>query len=121
LWQINGRLNIVMLFKCQYLSYRRPAETVDQVVDGQDRVVKEHTGARIAHDCADFFPQVLFIAVDGAFYTRRFFEFVRAAINALVGIFCQRLAIRTEMTRWGIVMRAAIEGNHLADGFLFSF
>jgi hypothetical protein len=89
LWQINGLLPKVMICRCQYLSYRRPAETVDQVLDSQDWVVKEHTGARIAHDCADFFPPVLLIAVDGAFCTSGFVKAVRAATNALVGIFCQ--------------------------------
>jgi hypothetical protein len=78
-----------MLSKCDYLSYWRFTKTIEQVEDGQDRVVKKHAGARITHDGADFFPPVRLIAVDGAFCTSRFVEVVLAAINTLLGIFCQ--------------------------------
>jgi hypothetical protein len=64
-------------------------KTIEQVEDGQDRVVKKHAGARITHDGADFFPPVRLIAVDGAFCTSWFGEAVKTMINTLVGIFSQ--------------------------------
>ena len=47
-------------------------EPVDEVEDGQNGVMKEHAGARIAHDCADFSLTIGLVAVYRAIGTGGF-------------------------------------------------
>ena len=63
---------------------------------GQDRVVKDDARASIAHDLADFFASIRFIAMYRTFSTGWLLPTERATIDALVCIVQQKLAIFTQ-------------------------
>ena len=62
----------------------------NQMADGQNRMVFEHSGAAVSHDCADLIAHALLIAVNTAVGAEGFVFHEGAFIAALMRISDQR-------------------------------
>ena len=88
------------------------------MTNGENRVAQEHPRARITHHCFHLCFLVRFIAVDRTLITRWFILPIRAAIELLLGIIQQGLAL---LTRWcALVVVLTIQHHHMANRLVFN-
>jgi hypothetical protein len=65
---------------------------VDKVIQGQDRVTKEHAWAGVAHHGSHLLPHYGLVAMDGAFGAGRFALLIRALVETKAGILQELVA-----------------------------
>ncbi len=81
-----------------------------------DWMLKNHPRPRIPHDSLYLLFHFLFIAVNGALFTRGFIILIGAFLQPLPGVVMYPLAILAKSP--GLMMVEAIKPNHACDGFL---
>jgi len=99
------------------VGWRWFGETVEHMKDGQPGMVEEHTGV------GNFFyfgSHRFAVAVDGAFGTDRFLFLIGTAMQALLGVLKELLALRAKFLFSGAVEVVAVEANHGRDGLGFA-
>ena len=86
----------------------------------QPGVVEKHTRTGKAHYF--FYPgsHRFAVAVDGAFGTGRFLLLIGAAMQALLGVLKELLALRAKFLFSGAVEVVAVETDHGRDGLEFA-
>ena len=90
----------------------------DEMTQCQDRVIKDHTRSREAHDLTDFVSHFRSIAVHLAVRAEGLCFHKRAFVRALAGIICQDGALRTKCLT-NAVMLAAIQMDHQRHNLFF--
>lgn len=99
----------------------RLPQRVQQVQQGQERVVHEHARAGIAHHAADGLPSVGSVTVHRALGAGGLIRAEGAARHPLCSVIRQSAAIRTHFLPLRVVMRPAVQGDHLMCGSGFAF
>ena len=100
----------------EFARMQRPAEPIQLVNDGQDRVPEQHARSGIAHDCPGLLSLRGLVTVNGAVRTGRLGAAVRAFLQPN---FCvvQELRAFTADTRANVAMMvAAINADHPGNG-----
>jgi hypothetical protein len=90
---------------------------IDEMIDGQYGVPKDHPGACIPHHRAYPFPHRGFVAVDRTLGTRGFPRLEWTEGEPFPGIIQELMALRAG-SFWRIVMIAAEHPDHRLDGLL---
>ena len=84
----------------------------------KERVADQHSRPGKSHDLSNGLPHFGFVAMDGAFRAGRLFHSVAAGKKPLTTVFPQLIAGRAKIPRRSMAP-AAIEANHVFNGFLF--
>lgn len=83
---------------------------IDQMGQGKKRVVEDHSGPAESHNLDNLFSHCCFVAVHGAFPTRRLLFLERAGGQPAFSVFRQ---LHTFITETGsLVVSSAVETNH---------
>ncbi len=95
--------------------------SIPSMMQRQTWMINQQARSRIAHDFAHFRFHIGFIAVDFAFAAGAFLVLEGAFVKALDGVVFELLAFGAELSVGYMVVPFAVDVNHVADGFLFTY
>jgi hypothetical protein len=96
------------------------SDAVRQVIEGQERVLENHSGTGISHDVSHLLSHLNLVAVDGAFGAGPLFMAKGTVHQPFLTIIKKEFALFAERVP-GVMMFAAVAGNQKTEGFFFPF